>query len=67
MYAKSAHYRWGKLDTDDENDLPTQRVKLAKDNIVREIMLNSTRGRERTEAATCFHKVQLEKIPTQFQ
>ena len=67
MYAKSAHYRWEKFDTDDEVDLPTQPVKLAKDNIGCEIILNATGSRETTEVAACFYKLPLKNIITQFQ
>ena len=67
IYAKSAHYRWERYDTDDEIDLPSQRVKLAKDNIGCEIMLNATGIRDTTESAAYFDKVESVNIPRKFQ
>lgn len=34
IYAKGAHFSWEKLDPTDLSDLPPNRIKLARDNVV---------------------------------
>ena len=67
IYVKSPHFGWENFDRDDVIDLPCQRVKMARDNIGCDIMLNASESRDATEAAACFDKVDSENIPRQFQ
>ena len=57
----------GKIDSDDEMDLPSQRINLAKNNIGCEIVLNASGSRDATAAATYLKKVWSENIPRKFQ
>ena len=67
LYGKSAHYCWDKIDTDDEKYFPNQRIKLARQHIGNEIMLNASGSRKTTEAAAYLHNSSLDSIPECFQ
>ena len=67
LYGKSAHYRWDKIDTTDEQEFPIQRIKLAREHIGCEIMLNATGSRETTAVPASLHNSSLDSIPGCFQ
>ena len=46
IYAKAAHFGWEKLDPTDLSDLPPNRIKLARDNVGREILLTASGFRD---------------------
>ena len=56
VYAKPAHFCWEKFDSDNERDLPSQRLNLAMENIGCEIILNASGSRDTTEVAAYFDK-----------
>lgn len=63
LYGKSAHYRWDKIDTDDEIYIPATRINLARKHIGCEIRLTASGSRKTNETTASSLKRSFASIP----
>ena len=52
LYGKSAHYRWDKIDSEDQEAIPNTRIAMARKKIGHEVMLSSSGSRPKTKEDT---------------
>ena len=52
LYGKSAHYRWDKIDSDNEKEIPDKRISMARKHVGCEVLLSAS-GFCKPQETTC--------------